>query len=84
MEAGTSEFYDDLWRARIREREQAERPSIVAGDRMERNLGDFLCACEVSIIEEQEKLAPDNALIALLCDAVRLARETIRLATRPI
>jgi hypothetical protein len=32
-------------------------------------------ACLVLLKEEQEKLRPDNALVAVLCDAVRLARE---------
>lgn len=47
----------------------------VGGRRLLRSLADFERACKVHIAEEQDKLNPDNALIALLCDAVRLARE---------
>ncbi len=48
---------------------------IVAGERMDRSIADFVRACEVTIEDEQSKPAPDTALIALLCDAVRLTRE---------
>jgi len=47
----------------------------VAGRRMLREVSVFERDCLQMIFDEQEKLAPDNALIALLCDAVRLARE---------
>ena len=47
----------------------------VAGRRMLRALSVFERDCLQMIASEQEKLAPDNALIALLCDGVRLARE---------
>lgn len=49
--------------------------NIVAGNQMERTLAEFERACEVHIQEEQRRPNPDNALIALLCDAVRLKRE---------
>jgi len=48
---------------------------IVGGAFMERTLAEFVQACEVHIEEEQAKASPDSALIGLLCDAVRLARE---------
>lgn len=48
---------------------------LVAGRRMERPLPDFVNACCIYIGNEQQQLRPDNALIALLSDAVRLARE---------
>ncbi len=35
--------------------------------------------CKVRLYEEQRKPDPDNALIALLCEAVRLGREYARL-----
>jgi hypothetical protein len=57
--------------------------SLVGGRRMERSIASFERACEVYIEAEQEKLAPDNVLIALLCDAVRLSRELEDYATRP-
>ena len=47
----------------------------IAGTYMDRSLTDFQQACEVYIEREQGTLAPDTALLALLCDAVRLARE---------
>lgn len=46
----------------------------VAG-RMERTLADFERACLVHLENEQRRPNPDNALIAVLCDAVRLTRE---------
>lgn len=49
--------------------------SVIAGVYMERSLGNFIRACEVYVQEESQKLSPDSHLIALLCDAVRLARE---------
>lgn len=49
--------------------------SLVVGKYMDRSLGDFRRACETRIAWEQCQHAPDTALIALLCDAVRLARE---------
>lgn len=53
--------------------------SIVAGEQMERSIADFTRACEVHILEEQYKPLPDNALIGLICDAVRLAREHVQM-----
>ena len=50
----------------------------VGGSYMERTVEDFVRACEVMIGHEQEKIAPDNALVALLCDAVRFSREVDR------
>lgn len=49
---------------------------------MERSLADFERACLVHVEEEQAKPNPDNATIALLCDAVRLARENVELYAR--
>lgn len=46
----------------------------VAG-RMECSNAEFERRCLVMIMHEQERASPDNALIALLCDGVRLARE---------
>ena len=49
--------------------------TLVAGSHLTRSLADFERSCESRLAEEQEKLAPDNHLIAVLCDAVRLSRE---------
>lgn len=57
--------------------------SLVAGERMERTLDDFVRACEVLLDEEQSKVAPNNALIAVLCDAVRLTREYAKACGSP-
>lgn len=55
-----------------------EQGSMVAGNRMERSTGDFVRACEVLLREEQERPLPNNALVSVLCDAVRLTRELAR------
>lgn len=47
----------------------------VGGRRMDRSLADFERACRVLLMEEQERVSPNNALISVLCDAVRLSRE---------
>lgn len=52
--------------------------SLVGGNRLvDRTLAEFMNACEVLLEEEQAKISHDNALISVLCDAVRLAREHI-------
>lgn len=50
--------------------------SLVGGRRMERSIADFARACEVLLADEQECACPNNALVAVLCDAVRLTRES--------
>ena len=47
----------------------------VGGRRLEVSLADFERSCLAHIGEMQELFNPDAALIALLCNAVRLARE---------
>jgi hypothetical protein len=46
----------------------------VAG-RMQITFAQFELRCQHLIQEEQAKAFPDNALIGVLCDAVRLKRE---------
>lgn len=46
----------------------------VAGT-FERSIADHERACLVLIAEEQEKINPNNALIAVLSDSVRMGRE---------
>lgn len=48
--------------------------------RLEGSINNFISRCETTIESEQGKGEPDNALIALLCDAVRLAREYVEWA----
>lgn len=50
---------------------------VVGGDRLMTSLDDFEHRCLVHLREEQLRVSPDNGLIALLCDAVRLAREHV-------
>lgn len=57
---------------------------LVGGEFMERSIQDFVRACQVTLEREQAKPAPDTALIALLCDAVRLSRENERMAASGI
>ncbi len=41
----------------------------------DRSLNNFIRTCKGYILTEREKLAPDNTLISLLEDAVRMVRE---------
>lgn len=52
----------------------------VAGDMLPTSLGDFENRCKVWLDTEQAKASPCNALINLICDAIRLARENERMA----
>lgn len=56
----------------------------IAGDMMTWTLAQFRCRAQMLAHEEQQKIAPDNALIAFICEAVRLSRENERMATQPI
>lgn len=49
----------------------------VAGRVLTVPIQTFVNRCLVHIEEEQRRANPDNALIAVLCDAVRLAREYV-------
>lgn len=53
--------------------------SEVAGDTLPTSLWDFENRCKVWLDSEQAKPSPCNALINLICDAVRLARENERM-----
>ncbi len=55
----------------------------VAGT-LDKSIAEHERGCLVLIGNEQEKIAPDNHLIAVLCDAVRLAREYVNYMKRPI
>ena len=48
---------------------------LVAGDRLCRPIYEHVRACEALIQEQQHLPLPDNAIIATLCDSVRMARE---------
>ena len=47
----------------------------VSGNMCERSISDLERACLILIGEEQQKLNPNNSLISVLCDSVRLGRE---------
>ena len=68
----------------MKERRMNRTPleQLVAGRYMNRTLWGFMDACGVAIEEEQRKLAPETHLIALLCDAIRLAREMLLMIKR--
>lgn len=52
-----------------------DRLPAVGGRICEWSLSEFEHRCRVHLMREQEKPLPDNGLIAVLCNAVRLARE---------
>jgi hypothetical protein len=56
----------------------------VAGDSLPTTLAQFELRAKHYLADEQEKISPDSALIGLLCDAVRLARENERMGKAPI
>lgn len=61
---------------RIPELRELERGMpAVAGEELTTSVSSFYRRCFVLLDEEQRKISPDNALIALLCDAVRFTRE---------
>jgi hypothetical protein len=51
-----------------------KKPLISVTGAMEITKERFIARCEHFIVEEQRKPLPDNALIGLFCDAIRLAR----------
>jgi hypothetical protein len=57
-----------------------ERTVAVAGDTLPTSLAQFYMRGQHLLAEEQEKVSPDNALVAFICDAIRLGRENERLA----
>lgn len=52
----------------------------VGGDYLQGTLCDHVRACTALIADEQSHHNPDNAVIAVLCNSVRLAREHVQLA----
>jgi len=48
---------------------------VIGGSKVERSLNFLKQSAKICIAEEQKKIHPDNGLIAVLCDTVRLARE---------
>ncbi len=51
--------------------------SVMVAGRMGRSIAEHERACLVLIEEEQSKIAPNNALISVLCDSVRMGREWV-------
>ena len=56
-------------------------PLIAVAGQLEVTIADVMHRCDVWLAAEQSKVRPDNALIALLCDCIRLAREYADYAT---
>lgn len=56
---------------------ECDEERVVAGRRMKRSIADFVRSCEVEIERIARAAAGDTAVLALLCDAVRLAREYV-------
>jgi hypothetical protein len=54
----------------------------IDGTYMDCSLQAFRARCEVLIAAESEKLTPDTAVVAVLCDAVRLTREMTLMQAR--
>lgn len=50
---------------------------IAVAGRMEKTIDAHVRACEVHLADEQAKPLPDSALIAVLCDSIRMAREYV-------
>lgn len=61
-----------------------EKLPEVAGKRLLQSHADFERACKVELSTEQAKPNPDNALIGLICDAVRLSREHVAVMKAPL
>lgn len=57
---------------------------LVGGRRLESTIAEFENRCLVAMYEEQIKPLPNNALIALYCEAVRLAREYVDAMKAPV
>ena len=53
----------------------ADCENMVGGEWCETTLANFEMRCNRLLNEEQAKILPDNTLIAVLCDAVRVKRE---------
>ena len=52
-----------------------EEENIVGGRRLQITIHDFVSKCERVLLDEQRKGSPDNNIISVCCDGVRLARE---------
>ena len=53
----------------------AVAPGVAVAGGLTTSLADFERRCDGLLVEEQMKIAPDNSLISVLCDAVRMSRE---------
>jgi hypothetical protein len=73
----TDEGQDVVGRAKALARFDKPR-AAVGGEYTEGTIAELAQRCEVLIAEEQEKPLPDNALISVLCNTVRLTRECER------
>lgn len=67
---------DEVDRSNDTEEIKMELPNV-GGRRLGRTINSYKRAILVLLAEEQMKLSPNNALIAVLCDSIRLAREYV-------
>ena len=56
----------------------------VGGNQLLVSNAQFERSCNVLIWEEQQKLEPNNAIVDVLCNAIRLSREHCHVVSRPI
>ena len=56
------------------------RPTVTVAGRMEMSHAQFQQACETVLDELQREVNPNNAVVRLLCEALRCSRENIELA----
>lgn len=63
--------------------ETLRRPLVGVAGRFDITIAQHLQRLDRLLFDEQAKINPDNALIAALCDAVRLTREHVELLRQP-
>ncbi len=64
--------------------ERLNAGSMVAGNYATGTYQNLVVRCEALMKEEQEKVSPNNTLISILCDTIRLTRENTDLARRKL
>ena len=54
---------------------KGEEPRAMVAGGSSLSISELIRRCEVHLGEQQRQVRPDNALVATLCEAVRMARE---------
>lgn len=73
--AGCYDAIPSWMRDEIEAKTQPTELPSVGGRRLDCSNNEFERRCLCALKREQEKVAPDNAIVAVLCDAVRCVRE---------